>query len=81
MVKVSLSETARLALFFASPRFFYVLKCKAKIPCKNARLLDADMRAKIETARPEKFRTNFARPVFLKGPFTTPPIRLGDFIT
>ena len=38
------------------------------------RLRDADIRAKIETARPEKFRTNFGRPIFLKGPFTTPTI-------
>ena len=31
MVKARLSETARLAFFFASPRLFYLLKCETEI--------------------------------------------------
>ena len=77
MVKARLSMTARLAFFFASPRLFYLLKAKTEMLVTNylTKIRDSKMLticAKIETARPEKFHKNFARPVFLKGPFTTP---------
>ena len=54
MVRARLSETVRLAFFFASPRLFYLLKCETEINSHYnylAKIQDSEMLTSAQKSR------------------------------
>ena len=77
------SETKRdgeTGVFLCEPETFYLLKCEIEInshyndfeEIRDSETLTSAQKSRLRDPKKFKVHKNFARPVFLKGPFTTP---------